>query len=80
MPATKTETLRLFFALWPDDPTRSALAQLQTPIRGRITPYEHLHLTLAFLGSARVVAGELIPERLLSPVELQTLLAGPASL
>ena len=34
----------------------------------------------AFLGSARVVAGELIPERLLSPVELQTLLAGPASL
>ncbi|WP_374661321.1 tRNA pseudouridine(55) synthase TruB [Inhella sp.] len=30
----------------------------------------------AFLGSARVVGGELIPERLLSPVELQTLLAG----
>ncbi|MBB5203957.1 tRNA pseudouridine55 synthase [Inhella inkyongensis] len=35
---------------------------------------------LAFLGSARVAGGELIPERLLSPVELQTLLAGPASL
>lgn len=35
---------------------------------------------LAFLGSARVVAGELIPERLLSPVELHTLLAGPAPL
>ncbi len=34
----------------------------------------------AFLGSARVVAGELIPERLLSPVELSTLLAGPAPL
>lgn len=34
----------------------------------------------AFLGSARVVGGELIPERLLSPIELQTLLAGPASL
>jgi tRNA pseudouridine55 synthase len=34
----------------------------------------------AFLGSARVAAGELIPERLLSPVELQTLLVGPASL
>ena len=30
----------------------------------------------AFLGSARVAGGELIPERLLSPVELQTLLAG----
>jgi 2'-5' RNA ligase len=50
MSATKTDTLRLFFALWPDDATRAALAQLQAPIRGRITPYEHLHLTLAFLG------------------------------
>ncbi len=34
----------------------------------------------AFLGSARVVAGELIPERLLSPAELATLLAGPTLL
>jgi tRNA pseudouridine55 synthase len=34
----------------------------------------------AFLGSARITAGELIPERLLSPVELQTLLAGPEPL
>ncbi len=34
----------------------------------------------AFLGSARVTAGELIPERLLSPLELSTLLAGPAPL
>ena len=34
----------------------------------------------AFLGSARVAGGELIPERLLSPVELQTLLAGPPAL
>ncbi|MFN7693005.1 MAG: tRNA pseudouridine(55) synthase TruB [Burkholderiales bacterium] len=34
----------------------------------------------AFLGSARVQGGELIPERLLSPIELQTLLAGPVSL
>ena len=34
----------------------------------------------AFLGSARIAGGELIPERLLSPIELQTLLAGPASL
>lgn len=50
MTATRTDTLRLFFALWPDDATRAALAQLQAPIRGRITPYEHLHLTLAFLG------------------------------
>ncbi|MBH9576539.1 tRNA pseudouridine(55) synthase TruB [Inhella proteolytica] len=34
----------------------------------------------AFLGSARIAGGELIPERLLSPIELQTLLAGPVSL
>jgi tRNA pseudouridine55 synthase len=34
----------------------------------------------AFLGSARVVGGELIPERLLSPGELRTLLNGPDSL
>lgn len=54
MTAPKTETLRLFFALWPDDATRTALMQLQAPIRGRITPYEHLHLTLAFLGQQPV--------------------------
>ena len=34
----------------------------------------------AFLGSARVAGGELIPERLLSPVELKTLLAGPSTI
>ncbi|MCZ8234204.1 MAG: tRNA pseudouridine(55) synthase TruB [Inhella sp.] len=34
----------------------------------------------AFLGSARITAGELIPERLLSPIELRTLLEGPPSL
>lgn len=54
MTAPKTEPLRLFFALWPDDATRAALMQLQAPIRGRITPYEHLHLTLAFLGQQPV--------------------------
>lgn len=46
--------MRLFFALWPDVTTRAALKQLQAPIRGRITPYEHLHLTLAFLGQQPV--------------------------
>lgn len=50
MNANKTETLRLFFALWPDDATRTALMQLQAPMRGRIIPYANLHLTLAFLG------------------------------
>jgi 2'-5' RNA ligase len=43
-------SLRLFFALWPDATTRAALMRLQTPIQGRLTSYENLHLTLAFLG------------------------------
>lgn len=45
-----SENLRLFFALWPDDTTRSALMRLQTNLNGRIVPYSNLHMTLAFLG------------------------------
>lgn len=41
---------RLFFALWPDDATRDALANLQARIHGRRMRRENLHLTLAFLG------------------------------
>jgi 2'-5' RNA ligase len=36
--------------LWPDDATRDALAALQAPVSGRLTPPGKLHLTLAFLG------------------------------
>jgi 2'-5' RNA ligase len=43
--------LRLFFALWPDDATRAALAGLQRGLRGRATAKENLHLTMAFLGA-----------------------------
>lgn len=50
MNANTTESLRLFLALWPDAETRAALMRLQAPMRGRITPYDQLHLTLAFLG------------------------------
>jgi 2'-5' RNA ligase len=46
---------RLFFALWPDDEERSALAQATAkPVRhcgGRPVPVTSLHATLAFLGS-----------------------------
>lgn len=50
MTPNTSESLRLFFALWPDDATASALQKLQAPIRGRIVPYTNLHLTLVFLG------------------------------
>lgn len=52
----KTPNLRLFYALWPDDATRSALLKLQAPIQGRITPAEDLHLTLVFLGTQAAAA------------------------
>jgi RNA 2',3'-cyclic 3'-phosphodiesterase len=55
-------TRRLFFALWPDDEQRTALAHTaRKAVRtcgGRPVPQANLHLTLVFLGSvpeARVV-------------------------
>ena len=47
-------TVRLFFALWPDDAVRAALVEWSTALervcRGRPTRPRNLHLTLAFLG------------------------------
>ncbi|MGZ5075079.1 MAG: RNA 2',3'-cyclic phosphodiesterase [Methylobacter sp.] len=48
------DTSRLFFALWPDDETRKALAHLTQAITAeglRWTPPHNLHVTLVFLGS-----------------------------
>jgi len=46
--------LRLFFALWPDDAVREALAGWATRLHqacgGRMTRPQSLHITLAFLG------------------------------
>jgi 2'-5' RNA ligase len=47
---TNHSSLKLFFALWPDAPTRDALARLQAPVAGRHTTHDKLHLTMAFLG------------------------------
>jgi 2'-5' RNA ligase len=47
-------TRRLFFALWPDAPTRSALDSAALAIAGkrvRRIPAANLHVTLAFAGS-----------------------------
>lgn len=47
--------MRLFFALWPDDTARDALARLAEVVAheagGRPTAAEKLHLTVAFLGA-----------------------------
>ena len=52
------ETLRLFFALWPDDATRDALNRtgkwLHQHWSGRRMRADTLHITLAFLGSTPV--------------------------
>jgi len=53
--AAKPDTLRLFFALWPDEATRAALNHtgkwLHRHWGGRRMRADTLHLTLAFLGS-----------------------------
>lgn len=43
------EALRLFFALWPDDITREAIAAHRQSV-GRPVPARNWHVTLAFLG------------------------------
>ncbi len=45
------ETARLFYALWPDEETRIHLKRLQESVIGRKVNPDHLHLTLAFLGT-----------------------------
>ncbi|MBI3430788.1 MAG: RNA 2',3'-cyclic phosphodiesterase [Hydrogenophilales bacterium] len=51
----RPDTLRLFFALWPDDATRDALNRtgkwLHQHWGGRRMRADTLHITLAFLGS-----------------------------
>jgi len=49
-----TESLRLFYALWPDEATRKALSLWQSNISGRKVAPENLHITLIFLGEQPV--------------------------
>lgn len=50
MTSPTSDSMRLFFALWPDDATRTSLMQLQHSMHGKRVPFGNLHLTLAFLG------------------------------
>jgi 2'-5' RNA ligase len=59
---------RVFFALWPDEPTRSALVRASRgavqACGGRPIAKERLHLTVAFLGeisSAKVELARAVP-------------------
>jgi 2'-5' RNA ligase len=49
----KPKTRRVFFALWPDDQVRWALAEVQRslPLSGRPVKPVNLHITLAFVGN-----------------------------
>lgn len=54
MTEKSTSPVRLFFALWPTEAERKALASWQPPLSqlcgGRVTPADALHNTLVFLG------------------------------
>lgn len=56
-PSAAREASRLFFALWPDDATRAALAagaaafRARAVLDGRPVAASRLHLTLVFLGA-----------------------------
>jgi len=51
----QAESQRLFFALWPDNKTRNAIAAVAKHVsgyhQGRAVNTDNLHLTLAFLGN-----------------------------
>lgn len=55
-PDIREETIRVFFAVWPDDVARTQLAGLVEQLReeslciGRKTKAENIHLTLVFVG------------------------------
>lgn len=68
---------RVFFALWPDDATRSAISRAtRDAVResgGRPIAKERLHLTVAFLGeltSAGLEAARSVPPISVGPLDL----------
>ena len=72
---TVAATRKLFYALWPNDAERAALAALQAGVRGRPTPCARLHITLAFLGQQPVdtvpMLLAILDELILPPLRLE---------
>ncbi len=66
----RVPSLRLFYALWPDDATRHELAALQAGLSGRLVDAANLHLTLAFLGNQPQASLALL-ERVMQSLPLQ---------
>ena len=58
MEKTSRDSARVFFALWPNNAERAALAAWQGPLMqlcgGRPTPADKLHNTLVFLGDIEI--------------------------
>ncbi len=76
-PEGKLKRRRVFFALWPDEATRTALARAtRRAVRaagGRATRRENLHITVAFLGgvtSVELDRARDVPPIATGPVEL----------
>ncbi|OOG28118.1 2'-5' RNA ligase [Thioalkalivibrio denitrificans] len=66
MEQTDDHTKRLFFALWPSDEERRALARWRdglAGVRGRSVPAGNLHLTLAFAGNVDPAVAECLAAR-----------------
>jgi 2'-5' RNA ligase len=57
-PAVREETVRVFFAIWPDEAAQKRLAELAERLEavcdGRKARVENIHLTLVFLGEVSV--------------------------
>lgn len=73
-----TQRQRLFFALWPDDSLRSALApllKLKRECGGRAHPADNLHMTVNFLGGVdtdtRDCAEQAASDIVIPPFELE---------
>ncbi|MFA5170851.1 MAG: RNA 2',3'-cyclic phosphodiesterase [Sulfuriferula sp.] len=69
--AGRRNTVRVFFALWPDTGMRAALSQLGNDMHalcgGRLTRAESMHMTLVFLGeveAARIAELQALAARL----------------